>query len=120
MTFSEAVKTCLVDKYATFSGRATRSEYWYYCLFCILLWLFLIVLLTIVGNPELLTWISVIIGVLFIIPNWSVTFRRLHDIGRSGWCVLICLIPYLGRIILIIMMCLNSDEDNEYGPKPLN
>lgn len=115
MTFSKAVKTCLVDKYATFSGRASRSEFWWYSLFPFLLYLLLFILLPF--DNELFVWIYLFISILFILPNLAVTIRRFHDTGRSGWWILIQLIPYLGSIIFLVLLCLPSEANNKYGPK---
>lgn len=117
MTFSEAVKTCLVEKYATFSGRATRSEFWFFCLFYFLLLFFVTLLMTVINETALIGFIlALVLGL--IIPSWAVSFRRLHDTGRSGWWCLLSFIPYIGSFILLIIFCLKSDNDNKYGPKP--
>ena len=118
MTFSEAVKTCLVDKYATFSGRATRSEYWYSVLFGHLLALLIISIGTIVESPELIIVLSSVLTLALLIPGLAVCVRRLHDTGRSGWWYLLVFIPYIGGIAMLVIFCLKSDEDNKYGSKP--
>ena len=118
MTFSEAVKTCLVDKYATFSGRATRSEYWFLVLFGYLLAFIIVFVGMSVESPELMIGLSIVLGLILFIPSLSVCVRRLHDTGRSGWWYLLILIPYVGGIALFIIFCLKSDNDNKYGPKP--
>ena len=103
-SFGDAIKACF-SKYATFSGRANRSEYWYFYL-----------LSFIVG---LIPFIGYVAGLALIIPSLAVAVRRLHDIGKSGWNLLLCLIPLVGAIILIIWYCQPSQEgDNEYGPNP--
>ena len=82
--FGEAVKICF-KKYFDFTGRARRSEYWWFALFTFLVNMvcsFLDGLLNAVAHVEFLYVLS---GVLFLIPATTVTFRRLHDIGRSGW-----------------------------------
>lgn len=118
MTFSEAVKTCLVAKYATFSGRATRSEYWYLVLFGYLLAFIIVFVGMSVESPELMIGLSTVLGLILFVPSLSVCVRRLHDTGRSGWWYLLILIPYVGGIALFIIFCLKSDDDNKYGPKP--
>ena len=118
MIFSEAVKTCLVDKYATFSGRATRSEYWFFNLFYVLLIFIITILMAAINTPEFIASIALIIALGLFIPCWSVSFRRLHDTGRSGWWCLLVLIPYIGSLALLIIFCIGSVEDNKYGPKP--
>ena len=94
--------------YATFDGRARRSEYWYWVLFNTLVGLFL-------GWIPVLGWI---ICVLFILPSLSVCIRRLHDIGKSGWWYLLVLIP-LVNLVLIYFFILDSQPGvNQYGPNP--
>ena len=118
MTFSEAIKTSLVNKYATFSGRATRSEYWYVVLFGYLLALLIVFLGMIIDSPELIIGLSTVLSLILLVPGLAVCIRRLHDTGRSGWWYLLVLIPYIGAFALLIIFCLKSDEDNKYGPKP--
>ena len=118
MTFSEAIKTSLVNKYATFSGRATRSEYWYVVLFGYLLALLIVFLGMIIDSPELIIGLSTVLSLILLVPGLAVCIRRLHDTGRSGWWYLLVLIPYIGAVALLIIFCLKSSEDNKYGPKP--
>ena len=107
MGFIGAIKACF-GKYATFDGRARRSEYWYWVLFNTLVGLFL-------GWIPVLGWI---ICVLFILPSLSVCIRRLHDIGKSGWWYLLVLIP-LVNLVLIYFFILDSQPGvNQYGPNP--
>ena len=119
MTFKEAVKTCLVDKYATYSGRATRSEYWFSVLFGFLLAMLIVFFGMIVESPDLMIVLYSILSLILLIPSLAVCIRRLHDTGRSGWWYLLMLIPYIGAIALLIIFCLKSDEDNKYGPNPI-
>ena len=101
VSFGEAIKTCL-SKYATFSGRASRSEYWYFALFTFLL-----------GLIPILGYVA---GLAFLIPDLAVAVRRLHDIGKSGWWYLICLVPLVGAIVLLIFFCQPGQPGaNEYG-----
>ena len=118
MTFSEAIKTSLVNKYATFSGRATRSEYWYVVLFGYLLALLIVFLGMIIDSPELIIGLSTVLSLILLVPGLAVCIRRLHDTGRSGWWYLLVLIPYIGAVALLVIFCLKSNEDNKYGPKP--
>ena len=108
MKFSTAVSTCL-SKYATFAGRATRSEFWWFYLFTFLVnW---------IAGLALGNMISLIISLAFVLPLWAAGARRLHDIGRTGWWQLIWLIPLIGWIILIIWFAKKSDDGpNDYGP----
>lgn len=102
MDFGESIKTCF-SKYADFTGRASRAEYWWFQLFACLV-----------------SSITCSIGALVLfIPNWAVCARRLHDTNRSGWWQLITLIPIVGWILILYWTVLAGDEgDNEYGPKP--
>ncbi len=106
MTFVESVKTCL-SKYATFSGRATRSEYWWFYLATFIVGLVL-------GGIPVLGWI---VSVALIIPSIAVGVRRLHDTGRSGLNMLWCLLPVIGTVILIVYFIGESKGDNQYGPQ---
>jgi uncharacterized membrane protein YhaH (DUF805 family) len=104
------------NKYATFDGRARRTEYWMFFLFY-----FLIALA--IGFVEAFIHLGGILSILFVlgmlVPSLAVTVRRLHDTTRSGWWILIALIPAIGTIILLIFMVLDSTPgDNEYGPNP--
>lgn len=115
MGFMEAVKTCFT-KYATFSGRARRSEYWYFCLFNAIAALVMKVLSLAIDLP-----LDTIYSVAVFIPGLAVIVRRLHDIGKSGWFYLIGLIPLVGWILLLVWFCKAGDcGDNAYGPDPKN
>ena len=84
MSFSHAIATCM-GKYATFSGRASRSEFWWFQLFVVLMsWGAQIVGAT-QGGPELAFVLSQVVGLAFLFPVLAVGTRRLHDVGRSGW-----------------------------------
>lgn len=113
MGFTESVRTCLT-KYASFSGRASRPEFWWYSLFFALcqLVIYLVIIITNSAIPE-------IFFLALILPSLAVQVRRLHDSGRSGWWILIGLIPYLGAIILLIFACQSSvPVTTQYGPPP--
>jgi uncharacterized membrane protein YhaH (DUF805 family) len=106
-----------LKKYADFSGRAQRSEYWYFFLFYLLIYLGLIVAGQVIGN------LGSILALLFLlammIPSLSVGVRRLHDIDRSGWWLLISFIPLIGAIVLIVFAVQDSQSgDNRFGSNP--
>ena len=125
-TFQSAILTCLKDKYATFSGRSTRSEYWFFYLFVALLSFvttFCGAFWGAVSGSETIIWgttvISWIISLAMFVPGLSVSVRRLHDTDRSGWNMLWLLLPILGYIVYLVFMVLDSiPVDNEYGPAP--
>jgi uncharacterized membrane protein YhaH (DUF805 family) len=123
MSFSQAVSSVLLNKYATFSGRARRSEYWWWYLFVTIVF----VVAGILDNAIGLTysdltigggWIATIALIVFLIPNLAVSVRRLHDTGRSGWWLLIGLVPVIGFFVLLYFFVLDSENDNQYGPYP--
>lgn len=123
MSFSQAVSSVLLNKYATFSGRARRSEYWWWYLFVTIVFLVAGILdralgltysdLTLGGG-----WIATIAAIVFLVPNLAVAVRRLHDTGRSGWWLLVGLVPFVGFIVLLYFFVLDSENDNQYGPYP--
>ncbi|WP_374971182.1 DUF805 domain-containing protein [Terrabacter sp. BE26] len=116
MSFGEAVSTVLTQKYATFSGRARRSEYWFFYLFSILVTGVLNVLMAVTG-AKAISYLAILFGLALLIPSLAVGVRRLHDTGRSGWWLLIGLIPIIGAIILIVFLAGDSQPGpNAYGP----
>lgn len=113
---------CLTKKYACFSGRARRQEYWMFVLFniiaCIIVGVISGVLVS-VTNVTAFAYLGTIYSLAVLIPGFAVLFRRLHDTGRSGWWWLIVFIPLIGAIVLIIFCCLDSQPgENQYGPNP--
>jgi uncharacterized membrane protein YhaH (DUF805 family) len=119
MGFTDAVRICL-QKYADFSGRGRRSEYWYFALFNLLVAIAAGILDAILGTDF--DTGSGLIGLLaslaLLLPGLAAGVRRLHDTSRSGWWILIGLIPIIGWIILIVFYVQDSHPDNQYGPNP--
>jgi uncharacterized membrane protein YhaH (DUF805 family) len=117
MTFMDAIRTCL-QKYATFSGRARRPEYWWFALF---IWIGTLVtglLDSMIFGPDM-GLLGMIWGLGLILPAIAVGVRRLHDIGRSGWWMLIGLIPIIGTLLLIYWFVQPSvPGNNAFGPEP--
>ena len=112
MSFVESVKTCF-SKIVTFDGRARRSEYWWFEV-CILI---IDMLVTGLLNDQGV--IAGVVGIIVFLAALSVTVRRLHDVGKSGWFYLINLIPFVGQIILLIFLIKDSEPgENKYGPNP--
>jgi uncharacterized membrane protein YhaH (DUF805 family) len=108
MEFTEAIKTCFAQ-YATFSGRASRSEYWWWTLF---------VILATVGTAMVSDVLSGLVSLGTLLPYLAVAARRLHDMGRSGWWQLVGFIPLLGWIVMIYWLVQPSEEANRFGPAP--
>ena len=106
----------VLKNYAVFSGRARRTEYWMFFLFNAIITIILSILQRIADIDNILTGIY---GLLTILPSLAVGARRLHDSGKSGWWLLIGLIPFIGTIILLIFFCLDSEEgENRFGANP--
>ena len=101
-------------KYADFTGRARRKEFWMFVLFYFIVSIVLGIVDSIIGFQLL--------GLLFslgsLIPSLAIGARRLHDTGRSGWWQLLYLIPLIGLIIMIVFLVQDSHPDNEYCPNP--
>jgi len=119
----------VVRKYADFSGRSRRKEFWMYNLFLVLIYagLFiagaLLAAVTAKGSHSAAGLVFLAPFYLFclamFIPSLAVAVRRLHDTGKSGWFLLIGLIPFIGSIILLVFYCMDSQPGpNEFGPNP--
>lgn len=113
MNFIEAVSTCF-SKYATFSGRATRSEYWWFYLFTILFSIAVEILATVFfpASSDAYNSFTVLMSAAMLMPTLAVACRRLHDIGRSGWWQLIGL-TIIGLIPLIIWLATNTKSEGD-------
>ncbi|MBY2905691.1 DUF805 domain-containing protein [Rhizobium leguminosarum] len=138
MGFTEAVRTVLMQKYATFSGRASRSEVWWFQLFY---WLILLALGVVAalaasatGGPDGFSSLVIAVGgiaalfvLAMILPQLSVQVRRFHDRNISGWWFLalfiLSFVPYLkviaGLTIFVITVLRGTDGPNRFGPDPL-
>ena len=107
-----------LKKYAVFSGRARRKEYWSFQIAASAV-IFLMALFEIYLTQETQLTFTSLLGMGLFIPAYTVTVRRLHDIGESGWMILINIIPFIGSFILFIMTMTNSQPGtNKYGPNP--
>ena len=112
----------VLKKYAVFSGRARRKEYWYFFLFNIIISIVLAIIDRVTGSFSAEAGMGLLGGIYslaILIPGIAVSVRRLHDTERSGWWLLIGLIPLLGAIVLIIFMVQDSNTgENQYGANP--
>lgn len=121
MGFMEAVQTCF-SKYVDFSGRARRSEYWFYTLFVGIVQLVLgLVGNMIFGTPENggTNILQNIFSLVIFLPSLAVFWRRMHDIGRTGLWFFLNLVPCIGQIILLVFECTDSQPgENQYGMSP--
>jgi len=106
----------VLKKYAVFSGRARRKEYWMFVLINLIITLVLALIEGILGSPGI---IGLLYALAVLIPGIAVSVRRLHDTNRSGLWLFIGLIPLIGAIVLLVFMVQDSQQgDNEYGPNP--
>ncbi len=115
MGFSQAI-TSGFSNYVKFSGRACRSEYWYWILFVVLAEIVTSIIDYAIGTQITTS----LFGLATFLPTLAVAVRRLHDIDRSGWWIIVSLIPLIGWIILIIWYCTKGTEGpNRFGSEPL-
>ena len=114
MSFQDAVRICLTQKYVDFSGRARRSEYWWYALFSAIVQAVVNALDRGLGSQIL----GGLVSLALLLPSLAVAVRRLHDTGRSGWWLLLGLIPIIGWIVLLVFYVQDSQGPNAYGPSP--
>jgi len=120
MGFAEAVQSCF-KQYVGFTGRARRSEYWWFALFGLIVGIVANLIDTVLGTMSEDTNVGVlgtIVSLALLLPSLAVAIRRLHDTSRTGWWILIGLIPIVGWIILIVFYVQDSHPDNKYGPSP--
>ncbi len=103
-----------LKKYADFSGRARRTEFWMYSLFYMIFY----VALSIVDSFLGMGLLTSIFALGMLIPTLSIGARRLHDTGRSGWWQLIGIVPLIGAIVLIVFFVQDSHDENSYGSNP--
>jgi len=103
-----------LSKYADFTGRARRAEFWMFTLIYLVLSIGISLLDVMLGTGFL----AILFALAMLVPTISITARRLHDTGRSGWWQLLSLIPLIGGIILIIFLVLDSTEENKWGTSP--
>ena len=118
MDFTSAIKSCF-GKYATFSGRACRSEYWYFYLFYVIIIMATQFVDSVVIGSNI-NFLTLIWSIAVFLPQIAVAVRRLHDIDRTGWWILLGLIPLIGAIILIVWTCKRGTAgSNRFGADPL-
>ena len=109
-----------LKKYGKFEGRARRKEYWMFSLISVLVSIILSFIDTMVRDTGGdLGALSLIYALLILLPSLSVTVRRLHDVGKSGWFILLSFIPIIGTIWLFVLTCKDSESGkNRFGENP--
>jgi len=109
-------------KYAVFSGRSRRKEYWYFVLFNVIAAVVLSLIDMLLGTFSSSSNIGLLSGIYslaVIIPTLALSVRRLHDTDRSGWWILIGLVPLIGSIVLLVFYVMDSTPgQNRFGPNP--
>ena len=117
-------KSVLTDKYADFTGRARRAEYWWFVLMnFIVITAIAIVSLILYSVSDTLGVLGIVIYAVYalavIVPGVAVAVRRLHDTNKSGWMILVVLIPLVGPILILVFYFTDGDPGpNQYGPSP--
>ena len=114
MSFTVAISDGF-SKYVSFSGRSSRSAYWWWYLFGILVLVVSLAIDYALGAGGIL---YVLVALAMLLPNLAVLVRRLHDAGHSGWWVLIGLLPLIGAIVLLVFTLQGSDQPNQWGNGP--
>jgi|APSaa5957512535_1039671.scaffolds.fasta_scaffold44601_2 uncharacterized membrane protein YhaH (DUF805 family) len=126
MSFPDAVRNVLINKFGDFNGRATRSEYWWWVLASFIISIPISILDGIIFGWEYddTGWFGILFIIVFLIPNLTLTVRRLHDKGKSGWFLLILCVPLINicfMIVLLVWFIQDGDAHvNYYGNVPTN
>ena len=116
----------VINQFSDFSGRARRQEYWMFVLFNLVFAIIALLIDIYLGTTFEINGLgfgsglaSIIYSLFVFIPNMAVAIRRLHDVGKSGWFLLIAFIPFIGGVWLLILLLTNSQsETNQWGPNP--
>lgn len=111
----------VLKKYAVFSGRASRAEFWYFYLFSLIFSVSLVVVDMIIDAAGGPAFLNSLFALAIFIPSIAVSVRRMHDIGKSGWNILLSLIPIVGPFLYLALLVRKGDEgENQYGPAATN
>lgn len=117
LTFGEAVQRALTFNYCNFSGRASRSEYWWFTLFSFILSCAIAVIFCWSDTLEYI--VSGICSLYLLLPGLGLSVRRMHDTGRSGWWILVNIVPFVGQLIFLYFAVQPSQMVvNKWGPVP--
>ena len=111
MNFTQSIQTCY-KKFFDFSGRASKSEYWWFQLYNAVIYV-----LTFVFQGDLTLLFSILV-IANIIPTYAAAVRRIHDSDKSGWMVLIAVIPLIGLYVIVLLLQEGSKGKNRFGAKP--
>ena len=111
MNFTESIQTCY-KKFFDFSGRASKSEYWWFQLFQIIIYI-----LAFIFQGDLALLFSIVV-IANLIPIYAAAVRRIHDSNKSGWFVLLSFIPIIGLVVFFLLIQDGSKGKNRFGAKP--
>jgi uncharacterized membrane protein YhaH (DUF805 family) len=114
VSFADAIRDGF-SKYVTFSGRSSRAAYWWWVLFGIIAAIVAYIIDAALGTGYVFYGL---VELALLLPNLAVTVRRLHDTSRTGWWLLIGLIPFVGAIVLLVFTLQGSDPPNKWGSGP--
>jgi uncharacterized membrane protein YhaH (DUF805 family) len=118
MTFGSAISTCF-SKYATFNGRASKSEFWWWMLFVVMVHIAAAIITSAI-SPETGSMLTGLLSLGLFLPGLAVQVRRLHDTGHSGWWILLVLVPLIGFIVLLVWwLGASTPIANQYGEPPV-
>jgi uncharacterized membrane protein YhaH (DUF805 family) len=119
MGFGEAISSGFRN-YVGFSGRAARSEFWFWALFTTLVYVAALAIDSLIVRNANFAPFTTIVALAFLLPSLAMQIRRLHDRDKSGWFWLLGLIPLVGGIILLVWYCMRGTiGPNRFGPDPL-
>jgi uncharacterized membrane protein YhaH (DUF805 family) len=113
MSFADAVRSVLTQ-YAGFSGRARRSEYWYY----MLAYLVAYAVMAVIGNVLSTSIPGALLSLALLVPSIAVGIRRLHDTNRTGWFLLLGLVPLVNILLIVFLVGEGTPGPNQYGADP--
>jgi uncharacterized membrane protein YhaH (DUF805 family) len=108
----------VLRRYAEFSGRARRSEYWQYTLVNIAIMIVLLIADSLLRKVMGFAFLQIAYGLAVLVPSLAVAARRLHDTDRSGWWMLLALIPLVGLVVIYFLAEDTAPAPNRYGPNP--
>jgi uncharacterized membrane protein YhaH (DUF805 family) len=114
VSFADAVRDAF-SKYATFTGRSSRSAYWWFYLFNVIVLLAALIIDYALNTSGILYGLT---ALALLLPNLAVAVRRLHDAGHSGWWLFIAILPLIGAIVLLVFTLQGSEPPNQWGSGP--
>ena len=127
MSFTDAVQNVVMNNYANWDGRASRSEYWWFNLFNLIINIVTDVIDSSLGMGMIaygVGYVGFIAFLALLLPSFCVSVRRLHDLGKSGWWLLIAIIPivnFIGIFVILVFTLMEGEKQpNQYGKVPTN